>query len=354
MNRSLRRAAVSGIAVLSLGLAVAACGSESSTTTLNGAGSSAQDSAMKAWRAGYQDSNDKVTVNYNPAGSGAGVEQFIGNAVDFAASDSALDPAKGEVDKAKERCGGVNALEVPSYVSPIAVVYNLDGVTNLNLSATTIGKIFNKKITKWNDPAIVAENAGATLPDLAITPVHRSDESGTTKNFTDYLYKVAPEAWPHEADKVWPADLTGEAAKGTSGVIAAIKNGSIGYADESQAKDLSKANVLVNGKPVAPTAEGAAAALADSEVAADRTPGDLAIKVNRATTAAGAYPVFLVSYVIACPTYSGDKADLIKGFLSYVVSVEGQTAAATAAGSAPLPSTYQSQAASIINSITKK
>lgn len=352
MNRSLRRVAASGIAVLSLGLALSACGGED-TTTLNGAGSSAQDSAMKAWRAGYQKSNDKVTVNYNPAGSGAGVEQFIGKSVDFAASDSALDAEKGEIDKAKERCGGVNAIEVPSYVSPIAVVYSLDGVTDLKLSATTIAKIFDLKITKWNDPAIAADNAGVTLPNSAITTVHRSDESGTTKNFTDYLSKVAPEAWTHKADKVWPT-TTGEAAKGTSGVIAAIKSGSIGYADESQAGDLSQAKIKVGDAFVAPSAEGAAIALEDSPADDTRTEGDFAIKVNRETTKAGAYPLFLVSYVIACPTYDGDKADLLKGFLSYVVSVDGQAAAAETAGSAPLPASYQTKASGIINTIAKK
>ncbi|MCX6396664.1 MAG: phosphate ABC transporter substrate-binding protein PstS [Propionibacteriales bacterium] len=352
MNRSLRRVAVSGIAVLTLGLAVSACGSED-TTTLNGAGSSAQDSAMKAWRAGYQKSNDTVTVNYNPAGSGAGVEQFIGNSVDFAASDSALDADKGEIDKAKERCGGVNALEVPSYVSPIAVVFSLDGVTDLNLSASTIAKIFDLKITKWNDPAIAADNAGVTLPDLAITPVHRSDESGTTKNFTDYLSKVAPKDWTYKADKVWPT-TEGEAAKGTSGVIAAIKSGSIGYADESQAGDLSQAKIKVGDAFVAPSAEGAAIALEASPVDDTRAEGDLAIKVDRETTVANAYPLFLVSYVIACPTYDSAKADLIKGFLSYVVSADGQTAAAGTAGSAPLPASLQTKAASIINTIAAK
>ena len=354
MNRtSLRRAAVPAAIAIALGLAVSACGSQTPTQTLNGAGSSAQEAAMKAWRAGYQSSHSDVTVNYNPSGSGAGVEQFNAGAIDFAGSDSALDPEKGEVDAAKKRCGA-NALEVPAYVSPIAVVYSLDGVDSLNLSAKTIAQIFDGKITKWNDAAIVAENPDAKLPGDTITPVHRSDESGTTKNFTDYLSKAAEGAWSYKADKVWPTK-SGEAANGTSGVIAAIKSGSIGYADESQAGALSKASIKVGTAYVAPSADGAAKALEASPQDTTRTEGDLAIKVDRTTTAAGAYPLMLTSYVIACPSYADkDKADLVKGFLSYVISTDGQAKAAKNAGSAPLPTSLQTKAAAIIATISAK
>jgi phosphate transport system substrate-binding protein len=360
VNRTLSRVAAPGIAALALGLALSACGagnesggSDSSLKgTLAGAGSSAQDSAMKAWRAGFQTDNSGVTVNYNPSGSGAGIEQFNAGAIDFAASDSALDAEKGEVDAAKSRCGA-NALEVPSYVSPIAVVFTLDGVDSLNLSASTIAKIFDGKITKWNDPAIAADNPDATLPGSKITPVHRSDESGTTKNFTDYLSKAADGAWTYPSDKVWPKN-SGEAANGTSGVIAAIKEGSIGYADESQVGELTVASIKVGDAFVAPSAEGAAKALEVSPVDDTRTEGDLAVKVDRTTTEAGAYPLFLASYVIACPTYDKAKAELVKGFLSYVVSNDGQAAAASNAGSAPLPAALQTKAAAIIDTIAAK
>jgi phosphate transport system substrate-binding protein len=364
VNRTaLRRIAAPGVAALALGLAVSACGagnesdnssSSSLSGTLKGAGSSAQESAMKAWRAGFQTDNPKVTVNYDPSGSGAGVEQFNDNAVDFAGSDSALDPTKGEVDAAKSRCGA-NALEVPDYVSPIAVVYNLDGVDQLNLSAKTISAIFDGKITKWDDAAIKADNPDAKLPSSAITPVHRSDESGTTKNFTDYLEKAGEGAWSHPADKVWPIK-SGEAANQTSGVIAAVKAGagSIGYADESQVGDLSVASIKVGDAFVAPSAEGAAKALEASPVDDTRTEGDLAIKVDRTTTEAGAYPLMLTSYLIACPTYDAAKADLVKSFLKYIVSTDGQQAAAKNAGSAPLPSTLQQKAEQIIDSISAK
>jgi phosphate transport system substrate-binding protein len=363
VNRTvLRRVAAPGIAALALGLAVSACGAgnesggsgSSLSGTLKGAGSSAQDAAMTAWRAGFQTDNSKVTVNYDPSGSGAGVEQFNAGAIDFAGSDAALDPTKGEVDAAKSRCGA-NALEVPDYVSPIAVVYNLPGVDKLQLSADVIAKIFDGKIKKWNDQAIAAENPDAKLPGDAISPVHRSDESGTTKNFTDYLSKAAGGAWSYPADKVWPIK-SGEAANGTSGVISAVTQGkgSIGYADDSQAGTLSKASIKVGDVYVAPSADGAAKALAASPVDDTRTEGDLAIKVDRTTTEAGAYPLMLTSYLIACPTYDSAKADLVKGFLSYIVSTAGQQKAATTAGSAPLPSELQQKAAQIIDTIKAK
>jgi len=364
VNRTaLRRIAAPGVAALALGFALSACGagnesdsnSDSSLSgTLKGAGSSAQESAMDAWRAGFQTDNSDVTVNYDPSGSGAGVEQFNAGAIDFAGSDAALDPTKGEVDAAKQRCGA-NALEVPDYVSPIAVVFNLDGVDSLNLSAKTISSIFDGTIKKWDDPAIKADNPDANLPSTAITPVHRSDESGTTKNFTDYLSQAGEGAWKSPADKVWPLK-SGEAANGTSGVIAAVKAGagSVGYADESQVGDLKTASIKVGDAFVAPSADGAAKALEVSPLDDTRTEGDLAVKVDRTTTEAGAYPLMLTSYLIACPTYDGDKADLVKGFLKYIVSTEGQQEAADNAGSAPLPATLQKKAEEIIDSISAK
>jgi phosphate transport system substrate-binding protein len=363
VNRTaLRRVAAPSIAALALGFTAAACGgnesggsgssSSSLSGTLKGAGSSAQEAAMDAWRAAFQTDNSKVNVNYDPSGSGAGVEGFNGGGLDFAGSDAALDPSKGEVAAAAKRCGA-NALEVPDYVSPIAVVFKLDGVDKLNLSPQTVANIFNGKIKKWNDQAIAADNPDAKLPSTDITPVHRSDESGTTKNFTDYLAQASGGAWTFPADKVWPLK-SGEGANGTSGVVAAVKEGSIAYVDDSQAGSLSKASIKVGDAFVAPSADGAAKALEASPVDSTRSAGDLAIKVDRTTTAAGAYPLMLVSYVIACPTYDTAKADLVKGFLSYVVSTKGQEEAAKNAGSAPLPDSLQQKAAQIIDGIKAK
>jgi phosphate transport system substrate-binding protein len=366
VNRtSLRRIAAPGITALALGLAVSACGAGNETAssssgssslsgTLKGSGSSAQQSAIQAWSAAFGKKNSGVTVNYDPAGSGAGVTAFNSGAVDFAGSDAALDPTKGEVDAATKRCGG-DVLEVPDYISPIAVIYNLKGVDKLNLDAKTVGAIFSGDIKKWDDPAIKALNSGVKLPSTTINPVHRSDDSGTTNNFTDYLFQASGGSWKSAANKTWPLK-SGEGANGTSGVVASVKggDGSVGYVDNSQAGGLQVANIKVGSAFVAPSADGAAKALEASPLDTTRKAGDLAVKVDRTSTTAGAYPLMLTSYLIACPTYDKDKAALVKGFLGYIVSTEGQQEGASAAGSAPLPSSLQTKAASIIDGIKSK
>ena len=133
---------------------------------------------MAAWQAGFQTANPDVTVNYDPVGSGGGREQFIAGGIPFAGSDAYLTDDEGELSKAKERCNGEDPIEVPDYVSPIAVIYNVDGVDNLQLDGSTIAQIFAGKITKWDDPAIADQNPDADLPSETITPVHRSDDSG--------------------------------------------------------------------------------------------------------------------------------------------------------------------------------
>jgi phosphate transport system substrate-binding protein len=306
--------------------------------TLNGAGSSAQQAAMQAWQAGFSEQQPDVTVNYDPVGSGGGREQFLSGGVDFAGSDSPLDD--DELKQADERCGTGGVFEVPNYISGIAVIYNLPGVDELNLSPATVAGIFHGDITKWNDDAIAQDNPDAELPDTDITPVHRSDDSGTTKNFTDYLSKAAGDVWSEEPDGLWPLK-GGEAANGTSGVVSSVQSGegAIGYADASQAGDLGIAKIGVGGEFVAPSPEGEAAVVENSELQSGRGEHDLAYDVNRTTESADEYPIVLVSYLIGCVQYDdAEKATLVKAFAGYVVSEDGQKAAADAAGSAPLSS----------------
>ncbi len=362
-STSIRRAVVPGIAALTLALSACGAGNEASgdsgsalSGTLNGGGSSAQESAQGAWRAGFQSANSGVTVNYDPVGSGTGRENFLSEAYLFAGSDSALSADEGEIDAAKKRCGGADAIEVPAYVSPIAVVFNLEGVDSLQLSAPVIAAIFDGKITSWDDPKIAADNPDTELPATRITPVHRSDDSGTTTNFTDYLAKASDGAWGHEADGIWPIQR-GEAAEGTSGLVAAVKSGdgTIGYADESQAGGLGIVAIKVGEEYNTPSAEGAAQVLAASPRTEGRADVDMAIDVDRSTTESGAYPLMLTSYLIACQTYAdANDADLVKGYLSYVVSEEGQQAAADQAGSAPLDASLRDEAAGIIDQIAVK
>jgi phosphate transport system substrate-binding protein len=355
------------VAALALGMSLTACGAgneESSSDasnasgsesglsgTLNGAGASSQEAAQGAWQAAFQSANSGVTVNYDPVGSGGGRDQFLAGGVSFAGSDSYMED--DELAKSKKSCGGTEAFGVPAYVSPIALVYNLEGVDDLQLAGPTIAGIFKGTITKWNDPKIAADNPDAELPATAITPVHRSDDSGTQDNFTQYLAGVAPQVWTEEPDGVWPLK-SGEGANGTSGVIESVTNGagSIGFADESQAGDLPIAKVKVGEQYVEPTPEAAAKIVEESPRVEGRPAGDIAIDVDRKTTASGAYPIVLVSYVIACPTYDDPKTgELVKSYLSYMISSEGQQAAAKTAGSAPLSDKISSEAMTQIEKI---
>jgi phosphate transport system substrate-binding protein len=318
---------------------------------LNGAGSSAQGAAMDAWRAAFQSAHSGVTVNYDPVGSGGGRTSFLDGTVAFAGSDALL--SADEVTKSKTTCGTEGAIHIPVYISPIDVVFNLDGVTSLKMSPDTIASIFNGKITKWNDAAIAADNAGVKLPDLAITVVHRSDNSGTTSNFTDYLEKAAT-TWPYPHSGDWPNKI-GEAGAKTSGVVAIVQatKGTFGYVDASQAGKFGLVSIKVGTSFVAPSTEGAAIAVGASPIA-DGANGqfDLAYKLDRKTTAAGAYPLALVSYHILCAHYTdATKGNLVKAFEKYVVSTEGQSAAASAAGSAPIGDKVGALALASVNSI---
>ncbi len=357
-----------GVAVLALTMSLSACGASNENADaagaqagglsgdLNGAGASSQEKAMEAWSTGFQGLNPDVTLNYAPVGSGDGRTQFVEGGTLFAGSDSYFDDDEGELSAANQRCGGEDIIEVPAYVSPIAVAFNLDDVDTLDLDADTIAKIFDQKITKWNDPAISALNDGVDLPDLAITTVHRQDDSGTTKNFTDYLGKAAPDSWSYEAADAFPVK-GGVAAEGTSGVVAALTNGkgTIGYADHSQTEGLSVVSIKVGEEFVAPSAEAAAKVIAVSPRVEGRGDTDMALDVDRTTTESGAYPVILASYLIGCQHYaSTEEADLVKGFLTYVLSTEGQDAAADLAGSAPLDAAIVEEASGIVDAIAVK
>ncbi|MDR0592992.1 MAG: phosphate ABC transporter substrate-binding protein PstS [Bifidobacteriaceae bacterium] len=309
------------------------------TGELNGAGASSQSAAQEAWRGGFAAIEAGVNVNYDPVGSGDGRTQFTAGGLGFVGTDAPF-----KADEAKGGHGSCAAdsplVEVPVYISPIAVAFNLDGVTELNLAPNVIAHIFTGGITNWNDPAIKADNPDVDLPDLPISPVHRSDKSGTTGNFTDYLTATAPEAWTAGETEEWP-ESGGEGAEKTQGMVQALTagKGSIGYVDAGQAQDLSWASIKVGDQWVKPSAEGAAKAVAESELESGRGEGDVVYSLNRTTEAAGAYPLILVSYLAACEKYSDPKtAELVSAYLKYVVSEEGQKAAAENAGSAPLTS----------------
>ena len=321
--------------------------------SLVGSGSSAQQVAIQSWTAEFQKTHPDAVVEYDPAGSGAGRESFQQGAVSFAGSDRAFKTDEIKAGGFGACVDGSDIVEIPAYVSPIAIVFTLDGIDSLDLNSSTVAGIFAGKITKWNDPAIAATNEGVDLPDLAISPVHRSDKSGTTANFTDYLAQTAADVWTYGSVEEWPLQA-GEAAQGTSGVVNAIKagNGTIGYADHSQTADLSAVSVQVGSDWVEPSADGAATALDASKIEEGRSATDLAFALDRTTTEAGAYPVVLVSYLIGCAEYQdADQAALVKGFFSTAISEAGQQAAAKNAGSAPISSDLAAQAQAAVDAI---
>ncbi|MDL5351041.1 phosphate ABC transporter substrate-binding protein PstS [Microbacterium sp. zg-YB36] len=309
--------------------------------TIAGSGASSQEVAVQAWTAGFQQANPDVEVTYDAAGSGAGRESFQAGAVAFAGSDRPF--TTEELADTFDGCvDGTSIVQLPTYISPIAVIFHVEGVDSLDLDAATLAGLFSGKITNWNDPAVAALNPDATLPDQAVTVVHRADDSGTTENFTDYLFQAAPDTWTWEPDGVWPS--TGgvnEAAQGTSGVVSAVSggNGTIGYADASRASEEGLSTVAIQvGDEFVEYSPEAAAAVADASPFEDgREPGDLAIALDRTTQAAGVYPIVLISYMIACQDYVDTAvAPIVKGYLQFVASAEGQDAAAAAAGSAPI------------------
>lgn len=325
---------------------------------LAGAGASSQGAAMEGWIAGFGDAHPDVVLSYDPSGSGAGREQFLAGSVQFAGSDSALKPE--EIEAARNTCVGGEVAELPLYISPIAIVYNLPGLEteNLQLSAATIAKIFNGDITKWNDPEIAAENEGVALPDLDVIPVNRSDESGTTENFTEYLEAASDGAWPHEASGDWPV-AGGQSGQGTSGLVdtVAAAEGAIGYADASRAGDLGTVALKV-GDTYQPFSPEAAAKVVDASPRAEGATGErLVVDLDRTTTESGAYPLVLISYSVACTVYE-DAADAanVKAFLTYVAGEEGQARAAepSVAGSAPISADLRTEVMAVVESITSR
>lgn len=306
--------------------------------TINAGGSSAQTAAQEAWRAGFQNANPNVTVNYDPTGSGTGRQNFTDGGYMVAGTDAAF--ALDEVAGPFAACAaGSKLVEVPAYISPIAIGFTLAGIASLNLDAETIAAIFAGQITSWDDPAIAAQNPGVDLPGTAITPVHRSDQSGTTENFTDYLAKAAPSSWTWPSAQTWPTDLGGEAAEKTQGMreTVAATQGAIGYIDASQAASMGTVAVKVGTAYVTYSASAAAAAVGESPLEQGRDPVDVVVALDRTLTDPGVYPVVLVSYLAACEQYA-DAGDgqLVKAYLDYVISADGQKAAADNAGSAPI------------------
>ena len=376
-------ARISGVA-LAGALALSACGSESSDSATDGAksaGSSATDAAKSGGDSGsadcgkkdlkaegssaqdnaIQDAIEKYgktcenNVTYNATGSGNGIKQFIAGQVNFAGSDSALKtkPKDGkiETDEAKTACGS-EAWNIPMVTGPIAVSYNLKDVKDpITLTPAVLADIFNGKITKWNDPAIAAVNKGVTLPAKDIKVFFRSDESGTTENFTKYLAASAKDKWTAEPGKMWTGKGEGKAK--TAGVTSSVKStdGGITYAEWSAAKDNELQVAKIDNGAGAVELTGASASKAISAAKIDGTGNDLRLKLDYATKEAGAYPIVLVTYEVVCSKYKdAEIGKSVKSFLTYFAGDDIQKNLESQ-GYAPLPADIQGKVKTAVNAI---
>jgi phosphate transport system substrate-binding protein len=232
-------------------------------------------------------------------------------------------------------------------VGPIALAYNVAGLTDLRLAPATIAKIFAGTITSWNDPAVARDNPTVALPSTPVRPVHRSDSSGTTDNFTKFL--AAAGGWRFKGGSGWTAP-GGIGAKGSNRVVATIEqnDGAIGYVESSYARFRDLPTALVGN------AAGDFVALSDdaagrtvSAARLDGSGGDLRLGIDYGAATADAYPLVLVTYEIVCRT--GTSA-LAKSFLGYAASPAGQSAAASL-GYAPLPEKWRAEVAKAIQTL---
>ena len=320
-------------------------------TSLTAEGSTAQQNAVAEFNKVWQQVCSGKNLSYNPTGSGAGREQFIAKQVDFAGSDSALKDE--QIAAAAERCGGNPAWNLPLVFGPVAMAYNIEGVDKLVVNGDVLSKIFQGQITKWNDPAIAALNFGATLPDTNITPVYRSDSSGTTDNFQKYLAAAAPQAWTKGAGSEFQGGA-GEGAQKSSGVVQAVQAtpGAIGYVEKgfAQQANLPMAQIDNGAGAVELTDDTTKKAIDSAKFAAEGN--DLALDLDSiyGTKDAGAYPLVLATYEIVCSKgYDADTAAAVKSFLT-VAANEGQ-ANLGPAGYVPLPDAFKERLLTSINAI---
>ena len=320
--------------------AAADCGGKN---TLSAEGSTAQQNAIAVFNQVWGQKCPGKNLSYNPTGSGAGVNQFIAGQVDFAGSDSPL--SKDQPAEAAKRCADNPAWNLPLVFGPVALAYNLPGVDSVAVNGDVLAKIFTGAITTWNDPAIAALNIGVTLPDTKITPIYRSDSSGTTDNFQKYLTTAAPQSWTKGAGKEFQGGA-GEGAQKSAGIVQAVQAtpGAIGYVEKGFASqaNLPMAAIDTGAGAVALTDETAATAIDGAKFAADGN--DLALDLDSiyGTTAPGAYPLVLATYEIVCSKgYDAETAAAVKSFLS-VAANDGQ-AGLSEAGYIALPDAFKTR-----------
>ena len=340
---------VAWIGVLVLGLIALACtggGGSTGSVSLQGAGATFPNPLYQKWLSEYGKTHANIKIDYQSIGSGGGIKQLKEQTVDFGASDA---PMKDE--DMKSAPGEI--IHIPTVLGAVVITYNLQGINQpLRFSPDVLADIFLGKIKKWNDPKIVADNPGVTLPANDITVVHRSDGSGTSAVFTDYLSKVSPE-WKEKVGSgtspSWPIGLGG---KGNDGVTGQVKNtpNTIGYIELAYAvqNKLPVAQIKnSSGSYVTPSIDGVTAAASAS---AANTPEDLRVSITNAA-GAQAYPISSYTYILLYKNQKdAGKGKALVDFLWW--GLHDGEGFAKDLQYAPLPADIVKRAEAKINSIT--
>jgi phosphate transport system substrate-binding protein len=321
--------------------------------TLKASGSTAQANAMARFVNTFEAACPAQTLNYTPNGSGAGISQFLGNQTDFGGSDVPLSPDQSK--KAQQRCGSP-AWNLPVVFGPIAVTYNVNGLGTLALDGPTTARIFNGAVSRWDDPAIQALNGAARLPAAPIHVIFRSDESGTTENFQQYLESAAHGAWGKGTGKAFKGGV-GEGATGNDGTSAAVKNteGSITYNEWSfaQAQNLTMAGIVTSAgpDPVSISTGSVSKTIAGATIAGHGN--DLVLDTTSfyEPKQPGAYPIMLGTYEIVCSQYPDARIGAaVKAFLQATIGA-GQAGLANN-GYVPIPQGLKSRLSASVNAIS--
>ncbi|HEX7323003.1 MAG TPA: phosphate ABC transporter substrate-binding protein PstS [Mycobacterium sp.] len=363
------------IATAVAGLTLAGCGSDDNTDSADAAGSIAvprgsaqaqctgknaltaegstsQQNAIALFNQAWGKSCPGKNLSYNPTGSAAGRDQFIAGHVDFAGSDSPL--SADQVGQAAKRCNQNPAWHLPLVFGPVVLAYHLNDVDNLVLSPDVLARIFSGAITNWTDPAITALNPGSTLPDLKVTPIYRSDSSGTTDNFQKYLGAAAPQTWYRGAGSEFQGGV-GEGAQKSAGVVQAVQTtpGAIGYVEKGfvDQANLRFARIDSGSGAVAVSDDSARTALESARFETEGS-NDLRLDLSSlyGSKVAGAYPLVMVTYEIVCSKgYGPETSAGVRSFLT-VAEGSGQDGLPTA-GYVPLPHRFEQRLAAAIDAI---
>jgi phosphate transport system substrate-binding protein len=320
---------------------------------LKASGSTAQKNAMTLFVKAFAEACPGQSLTYTANDSAAGINDFLDNQTDFGGSDSTL--TKDEYDKGKQRCGSP-VWNLPVVIGPIAIAFNVNGVTSLNLDGLTAAQIFNGQINMWNDAAIQLLNLGVKLPAEPIRVVFRSDESGTTDNFQRYLDTVSRGTWGFPAGRKFNGGV-GEGAVGNDGAAAAVKSteGAITYVEWSfaQAQHLDTAKVFTSAgpDPVAISAETVGKTISSAWYI--KKGDDLALDTISfyRPNQPGSYPIVLATYEIVCSKYPDPQvATAVKAFLESTIGAGQKDLASN--GYVPIPAGFTPRLLAAVNAIS--